>query len=57
MGMAADPQSRAHRASVHRQQTHPARVSFANGYIPMGDAKEIVRQKGKGAAHPFTREF
>ena len=35
----------------------PNRCFFSNGYQPTFSAKEIMKQRGEGAMHPFTREF
>ena len=35
----------------------PSKVHFEDHFQPLFDASEVVRQAGKGAMHPFTREF
>ena len=35
----------------------PNRCLFHQGFHPLFDPKEVVKQSGRGAMHPFTREF
>ena len=35
----------------------PNKCFFGHGFQPMLNAKEVVSQGGRGAMHPFTREF
>ena len=35
----------------------PNKCFFGHGFQPMMNAKEVVSQGGRGAMHPFTREF
>ena len=35
----------------------PNRCLFHQGFHPFFDPKEVVKQSGRGAMHPFTREF
>ena len=35
----------------------PSRVSWEQGFRPVFDPAQVIKQSGQGAMHPFTREF
>ena len=43
--------------TYHGKRPIPERIGFSNGYLTIFDPRDVVKNKGKGAAATFTQEF